>query len=300
MFHKSHSKNRRKRHLIGSAYVCIADILRRQSHPGHGRCLICLHFEFDFNLDYVDLDLRLSCPPPQKRSPTVGGTRKLNTAMLTIRLRPPTELPSSTSSVTAVDTPLLSQDEDGVFSDVMSDYLSCECCNPITVLFRLLTGSPASSPPTEQPLKDLPQIQIEAPNTSNVLRNRKKKPKPYTINTTDDGSSSDSSCYPPSPVDLHPDFCPTVYGAGGVIYDDDITPSASCSVLPQYTEQEVIVRQLSFIERLLDRFAPYEELCYAEHDSQFEKVLGRLLTEWYVVGASVSCSLLGLDHLLTR
>lgn len=68
----------------------------------------------------ADLDLRLTCPPPQKRSPTIGGTRKLNTATLTIRLRTPAPLPSS-SSVTAVDSAPLSHDEDEVFSDMMSD-----------------------------------------------------------------------------------------------------------------------------------------------------------------------------------
>lgn len=77
-----------------------------------------------------------------------------------------------------------------------------------------------------------------------------------------------------------------MYESGNINYAD-ITPSASCSVLPQYNEQEVVVRQLSFVERFVNRFAPYQELCQAEQDSQFEPILGRLLTEWYVMGGSV-------------
>ncbi|KAK7686479.1 hypothetical protein QCA50_010075 [Cerrena zonata] len=248
VFHKSHSKNRRKRHLIGSAYVTIGDVLRRQSRPG------------------CDLDLRLSCPPPQKRSPTVSGARQLNTATLTIRLRPPTPLLSSRSSITAVDSPLLSQDEDGIFSDDTSDHTL------------------PSSPVTEQPPKDSLPMEIETDQGSNHLR-RRKRPKPYCINTTDEGSSSDSSCYPPSPIDTQPDFCPAVYGNESMVCED-ITPSASCSVLPQY-QQDPVVRPLSFVERFVNRFAPYEELCRAEEDSQIEKILGKQLTEWYVVGGSL-------------
>lgn len=44
-------------------------------------------------------------------------------------------------------------------------------------------------------------------------------------------------------------------------------------------------------EAFVDRFAPCHELREAEKSCDLEKaekVLGRLLTEWYVVGASVS------------
>ena len=50
---------------------------------------------------------------------------------------------------------------------------------------------------------------------------------------------------------------------------------------------------VSFAEGCLDWISPYEELREAaegEDCEKAEKVLGRLLTEWYVVGASVGFS----------
>ncbi|CAL1693780.1 unnamed protein product [Somion occarium] len=272
VFHKSQSKNRKKRNLVGSAYVAVGDILRRQHRPNS------------------NLDLRLTCPPPQKRSPTIGGTRKLNTATLTIRLRTPAPLPSS-SSVTAVDSAPLSHDEDEVFSDMMSD-------DP--------PGSPEHDPPAP--------VQLNPVNEegSCLLRNRRKrqKLKPYCLNTSDEEpcSSSESSCYPPSPVDQQDSF-PTIYdGEKNTSVDtlrrldeSEVTFVASHSeeqwkeemveilprVLPQYADQMSLSGSLSLAESVVDRFAPYKELCEATADSDFEKVLGKLLTEWYVVGASL-------------
>ena len=63
---------------------------------------------------------------------------------------------------------------------------------------------------------------------------------------------------------------------------------------PRYSESAERI-PLSWGERMLDRVAPYAELLEAEripHDhartERFDKVLARLLTEWYVVAASVS------------
>ena len=69
----------------------------------------------------LDLDIRLSCPPPQKRCRTVGGTRQLKCATLTIRLRPPPP-PSSSSSATAVASTMGSQQGDECqLDDILSD-----------------------------------------------------------------------------------------------------------------------------------------------------------------------------------
>lgn len=59
-------------------------------------------------------------------------------------------------------------------------------------------------------------------------------------------------------------------------------------VLPRYVDQMSLAGSFTVAETALDYFAPYKELSEASEDSEFEKVLGRLLTEWYVVGASVS------------
>lgn len=38
VYHKSHSKNRKKRNLIGTAYHTIGELVRRQARPGCGKC----------------------------------------------------------------------------------------------------------------------------------------------------------------------------------------------------------------------------------------------------------------------
>lgn len=72
---------------------------------------------------FVDVELKLACPPPQKRSPTIGGNRQLGSASITVRLRSPipaSEVPSS--SATAVESASSSLHEDDTLSDaVLSD-----------------------------------------------------------------------------------------------------------------------------------------------------------------------------------
>ena len=74
-------------------------------------------------------------------------------------------------------------------------------------------------------------------------------------------------------------------------------------MLPVSVDQVSIVSvqaSLSFAEACIDRLGPYHELCEGELDGdcdKAEKVLGRLLTEWYIVGASVSRHL-GIDTAL--
>lgn len=73
---------------------------------------------------------------------------------------------------------------------------------------------------------------------------------------------------------------------------------AVCSpcILPMHanSDQESVYsmeRSVSFAGSVVDSFGPYHELCEADREDdveKVEKVLGRLLTEWYVVGASVS------------
>lgn len=70
VWHKPSSKNRKKRHLVGSAYVSLGEVIRKQQQPGS------------------DLDLHLNCPPPQKRSPTIKANHQRR-AILTIRVYPP-------------------------------------------------------------------------------------------------------------------------------------------------------------------------------------------------------------------
>ncbi|THH18867.1 hypothetical protein EUX98_g8884 [Antrodiella citrinella] len=50
--------------------------------------------------------------------------------------------------------------------------------------------------------------------------------------------------------------------------------------------------EMSVVERVLDWVGPYKEMRDAEEEEAVEKIMGRLLTEWYVVGGSVSAFIL--------
>ena len=61
VFHRSQTKKKhRKRNLVGSASVSLNEFLNKHPLP-HPRP--------------VDYDVRLSCPPPQRKSPTIAGPR---------------------------------------------------------------------------------------------------------------------------------------------------------------------------------------------------------------------------------
>lgn len=59
------------------------------------------------------------------------------------------------------------------------------------------------------------------------------------------------------------------------------------SLLPSYTEQISVDNSLSFIDSLVDSFSSYAELREARSDSEYERILEKLTSEWYYVGASV-------------
>lgn len=82
----------------------------------------------------------------------------------------------------------------------------------------------------------------------------------------------------------------------GSVDTDGALSAREPDLLPRYSDPESVAPVLlSWGERVLDRVAPYAELLEAERVPQdharmerFDKVLARLLTEWYVVAASVS------------
>ena len=122
-------------------------------------------------------------------------------------------------------------------------------------------------------------------------------------------SSGEESYFPETPEDER--FPPTIFederGFKLDLRDGDGEEDAcfgegvvfSPSVLPVHREGGSIGGMVSlrapvsFAESCLYWISPYEELREAaegEDCEKAEKVLGRLLTEWYVVGASVSFS----------
>ncbi|KIK41245.1 hypothetical protein CY34DRAFT_68801, partial [Suillus luteus UH-Slu-Lm8-n1] len=66
------------------------------------------------------------------------------------------------------------------------------------------------------------------------------------------------------------------------------------SLLPIYTEQISVDNSLSFIDALVDSFSSYSELRGAHSDPEYERILEKLTSEWYFVGASL-VALSGLD-----
>ncbi|KAG1725260.1 uncharacterized protein EDB91DRAFT_1168896 [Suillus paluster] len=78
-----------------------------------------------------------------------------------------------------------------------------------------------------------------------------------------------------------------------VVLTSDDVPIA-LSLLPRYTERISVDNSLSFIDALVDSFSSYRELREACSDSEYERVLEKLTSEWYFVGASL-VALSGLD-----
>ncbi len=158
---------------------------------------------------------------------------------------------------------------------------------------------------TEEPASERPWEQPSNPDTlgeQTGLRRRRRRTRGFHVDSaSEDGmyeSSEDEPWMPPTPPDDYfdgvfdggsEDACgSTLLGAG---------EEAICSpcILPMHGgDQESVYsmeRSLSFAESVVDSFGPYRDLCEADAESDVEKaekVLGRLLTEWYVVGASVS------------
>ena len=114
-----------------------------------------------------------------------------------------------------------------------------------------------------------------------------------------DTSSGEESPYPETPE--HEYFPPIYEDEPGFKFREgsveEEVAAVSPRILPLHAGQgnavDVQAASMSFMERCLYWMSPYEELKEAEaagDTDKAEKVLGRLLTEWYVVGASVSCS----------
>ena len=69
-------------------------------------------------------------------------------------------------------------------------------------------------------------------------------------------------------------------------------------ILPRHVGQISLADSRSLAVRILESFSPYKELNDANDEQDIEKVLGRLLTEWYVIGASVSKLILWVSSLV--
>ncbi|EIW63722.1 uncharacterized protein TRAVEDRAFT_41151 [Trametes versicolor FP-101664 SS1] len=279
VYHKSQTKKKhRKRTLVGSANLSLNEFLNRHPLPHHRP---------------VEYDVRLSCPPPQRKSPTIGGKQQ-HSAALTLKFAVP--LPAHVGHPSRPGSPLSDGhlDTDGMFSDGASSSRG-----PISAV----TEDPASERPWERPPTP------ETLGGSTGLRRRRRRTRGFHVDSaSEDGiyeSSEDEPWMPPTPPDDYfdgafdggsEDACgSTLLGTG---------EEAVCSpcILPMHanSDQESVYsmeRSVSFAGSVVDSFGPYHELCEADREDdveKVEKVLGRLLTEWYVVGASL-LALAGID-----
>lgn len=107
---------------------------------------------------------------------------------------------------------------------------------------------------------------------------RRRRNVGYFIDSDIEPESTSDHSYTPTPRDEYRTF----------MEEDASGEPCMPSLLPQYADAaDADGFQLSPAERLIDVFAPLGELKEATGDHEYEKILGRLLTEWYVVGASV-------------
>ncbi|KAI0370138.1 hypothetical protein BV20DRAFT_322538 [Pilatotrama ljubarskyi] len=273
VFHKSQTKKKhRKRTLVGSASLSLGEFLNRHPLP-HDRP--------------VEHDVRLSCPPPQRKSPTIGGKHQ-HSASLTLKLAVPHL--SHPLEGSRPQSPLSDDhsDDGHVFSDgASSSKIQSE------TLVSAVTDEHIDELPWEQPPAR------ERPGESTGLR-RRRRVRGFRVDSDSDGNESESSgeepWAPPTPPDDyfdHPYDTESEDVCGSADRGEFVEAVVSPSILPRHADQVSITsmqRSLSFAESVVDSFTPYHELREADEENDIEKaetVLGRLLTEWYVVGASL-------------
>ncbi|OCH90040.1 hypothetical protein OBBRIDRAFT_628773 [Obba rivulosa] len=257
VWHRSHRNKRTKKHLVGSVYISLGEMVKMQGQSGS------------------KLDLRLSCPPPQKRSPTIGSKR-LHEATLTVKLVAP-----DTLVVLGPPEPVLSSST-SLLADIVSDVPPSSRAPSET----LVSHADDSVRTWRDQIE--PTIDEAAPNQLRHRRPRKLRPYCIDSDVPEGECTSDEASYPSTP---HDDYFPimSTHSAKGMVVDD--LECADPEMLSQQVTSNEDV-QLTVFEHFIDVFAPYHEMREARLEDppdceRYEKVLARLLTEWYVVGASL-------------
>ncbi|KAL7284924.1 hypothetical protein ACG7TL_000012 [Trametes sanguinea] len=281
VFHKSQTKKKhRKPTLVGSARLSLGEIITKYPLP-HPRP--------------IHHDVRLSCPPPQRKSPTVGG-RQLHSATLTLKfvVPNPTQISRPASPLTDAYSGM-----DGTVSDGASSSK-----DPADTLVASVQEESIQEESTDQVPweKQEPEALPGAPG----LRRRRKKLTGFHVDSETDQCESDSSGeWPPTPAedyfsisykDEQDTACPPL-----ILEGEPEEATISPCVLPLHGANEDNVAStrhpLSIAESIVGSLTPYQELREADQDKDLdkaEKVQGKLLTEWYVVGASL-LALAGID-----
>ncbi|KAI9062574.1 hypothetical protein FKP32DRAFT_1677105 [Trametes sanguinea] len=268
-------KKHRKPTLVGSARLSLTEIITKYPLP-HPRPI---HY-----------DVRLSCPPPQRKSPTFGG-RQSHSATLTLKfvVPNPTQISRPAFPITDTHSGMNGTLSDGALS-------SRDTTN--TLVASGPHGSQEEAPWKQQEPRALPA----APG----LRRRRMKLKGFHVDSETDECEFDSSeSWPPTPVEDN--LGASYEGEEGASFQPrslqgapDETVMSLC-ILPSRVGNEASVmsarRPLSFAEAILDRWTPYQQLLEAGQDNDLDKaakVHKELLNEWYAMGGWL-LALAGID-----
>ncbi|KAI0756048.1 hypothetical protein C8Q80DRAFT_1126102 [Daedaleopsis nitida] len=260
---RTSKKPKHRKHLVGSATLSLNEFLNKHPLP---------------HPQPVEYDVRLSCPPPQRKSRTINGKQQ-HTATLTMRFSVPRKeaRPYQSPPMTPISE---HPGVDEMFSDGAS---SSKLLSETMVEFTPESTVPGPS-----------GVQLIRQDGSSEMKRRKTKKKnklqPFRIDSDSDA---------PAPTPRDEEFLPTVEECAYEPNPEELILCAP-SLLPTHSGEvtettEGVPPYILLAEAFVDHFAPCHELREAEKSVEnAEKVLGRLLTEWYVVGASL-LALAGID-----
>lgn len=217
------------------------------------------------------VELRLSDVPTARRKSTM---QKRQPACLLIRLRPP---PSA----------VLDDDEDGI-SLVSSDKPPSD--TPVTPV----TDEPENTPPWASGVSEDPPSGL-----------RRRKIEGYCINSEEEFSGEYDCCLSEGETEeskacdswepsIPSDECPITPHLDTLeIRAYTHVPSSVSVIFPSFlpltyvTDNVSISSGTSLASTTFDTLTYHRELREAQMDSDFDQILGRLLSEWYYIGASL-------------
>ncbi|KII93001.1 hypothetical protein PLICRDRAFT_35169 [Plicaturopsis crispa FD-325 SS-3] len=271
IYHKSQSKKKgKKRNLVSSTSVSLGEVMRKQG-PGSKS------------------EIRLSVGSMMAKR--VRG-KPLGGAYMIVKVSPPNASGSSRGSPSRVSSPVSplfsSNDDSGSETGPLLSPLPTDHDENTSWLDDAQTGTST--------LVDTPRPKL-----------RRRKVKGYALCTddelasseTDDGFYDDHVPEKPPADDSEPRYRePWLHieaeDDDGQITTIDYAPGGGRvmavmpSLLPlRYSDQISVASSFSVAEWVLDAVSPYQHFKDAQVDSDWERILTRLQTEWYYIGGSL-------------
>ncbi|KAI9510782.1 hypothetical protein F5148DRAFT_1176423 [Russula earlei] len=263
VWHKSQSKakNRKRRHHVASAAMPLGEVMRKQGEDSY-------------------VELRLSgVPAARKKS---AAQKYQPCASVIIRLRAPP------SAMYPPDEPC----NDDVFSLVSSER------SPSDTLVTPVTDQPENKPPWASAVSEDPPPGLR----------RRKKAKGYCIYSEEE-LSGESDYYLSESEAEETNLCGT--WEPPMSFDEPPTPHSDSHEIQEHTQERtqepstlsIILPSLlpityvtdnasvtsgaSFASSAFDTLTYHRDLREAQVDSDFDRIISRLLSEWYYTGASL-------------